>query len=40
VADRIGWRYRLADGSFYKNCTQTIDGQSYTFDEGGYLALG
>lgn len=40
VADRIGWRYRLADGSFYKNCTQTIDGQSYIFDEGGYLAFG
>lgn len=37
VTDGIGWRYRLADGSFYAQCTQTIDGQSYTFDENGYL---
>jgi len=37
VADHNGWRYRLADGSFYANCTQTIDEESYTFDENGYL---
>jgi D-alanyl-D-alanine dipeptidase len=37
VADQIGWRYRLADGSFYVNCTQTIGEQSYTFDEAGYV---
>ena len=37
VASNAGWRYRLADGSFYAQCTQTIDGQSYTFDENGYL---
>ena len=37
TADRNGWRYRLADGSFYANCTQTIDDKSYTFDENGYL---
>lgn len=37
VADHAGWRYRLHDGSFYTNCTQTIDGQSYCFDELGYL---
>ena len=29
--------YRLADGSFYVNCTQTIGEQSYTFDEAGYV---
>ncbi len=40
VADNHGWRYRLADGSFYANCTQTIDGQSYTFDENGYIGAG
>ena len=37
VADQNGWRYRLADGSFYVNCTQTIGEESYTFDEAGYL---
>lgn len=37
VADHVGWRYRLNDGSFYANCTQTIEDQSYTFDENGYL---
>lgn len=40
VADREGWRYRLNDGSFYTNCTQVIDGQSYTFDESGYITYG
>ena len=37
VADSNGWRYRLPDGSFYANSTQTIDDESYTFDENGYL---
>ena len=37
VADHAGWRYRLADGSFYANCTQDIDGKSYAFDENGYM---
>lgn len=37
VADHNGWRYRLADGSFYANCTKTIDGESFSFDENGYL---
>ena len=37
VTDGVGWRYRLADGSYYALCTQTIDGESYTFDENGYV---
>ena len=37
VCDGNGWRYRLHDGSFYTNCTQTIEGQPYTFDENGYV---
>lgn len=37
VADNHGWRYRLPDGSFYANCTETIDEESYSFDENGYL---
>ena len=36
VYDGEGWMYRLADGSFYKNCTQVIDGKTYTFDVNGY----
>ena len=37
VADGNGWRYRLGDGSFYANATVTIDEQSYSFDENGYV---
>ena len=37
VADSHGWRYRLPDGSFYANSTETIEGESYAFDENGYL---
>lgn len=36
VSDGIGWRYRCADGSYYKNKTVTVDGQSYSFDADGY----
>ena len=36
VADSQGWRYRRTSGSFYKDCTKTIDGVSYTFDQDGY----
>lgn len=38
VADTNGWRYRRASGSYYKDCTRTIDGIEYTFDENGYAA--
>jgi len=37
VADNNGWRYRLKDGSFLANGTQEIEGESYRFDENGYL---
>ena len=37
VLDENGWRYRLANGSFYTNCTQSIDGKTYTFDAQGYI---
>jgi len=36
-ADENGWRYRCADGSYYTNCTKTIDGETYEFDADGYL---
>ncbi len=38
VMDETGWRYRLADGSFYTDCTQVIDGKTYTFDANGYTS--
>lgn len=37
MADDYGWRYRCDNGEYYVNCTKTIDGMSYTFDEQGYL---
>ena len=37
MADDLGWRYRLDDGEYYANCTQTIEGVSYTFDAQGYV---
>lgn len=37
TCDSNGWRYRLPDGSFHANSTEQIDGESYTFDENGYL---
>ena len=36
-ADDQGWRYRQTSGDYYKNCTETIDGVSCTFDAQGYL---
>lgn len=38
VADSTGWRYRKANGSYYKDCTKTIDGIEYVFDVKGYAA--
>lgn len=33
----IGWRYRRYNGSFYKDCTATIENTQYTFDSNGFL---
>lgn len=38
MADVSGWRYRRANGTYYKNCQKTIDGISYTFDDNGYTS--
>ena len=38
MADEEGWRYRKADGSYYKNTTREIDGVTYQFDRNGYAA--
>lgn len=35
--DDTGWRYRQEDGSFLKNTTATVEGESCTFDENGYV---
>ena len=37
VADDHGWRYRRAGGTFYVDCTRTIDDKEYTFDAQGYV---
>ena len=36
MADEKGWRYRKDNGEYYVNCTATIEGQKYTFDDQGY----
>ncbi|MCD8241936.1 MAG: hypothetical protein LUD73_06095 [Lachnospiraceae bacterium] len=35
--DVYGRRYRLADGSYYTDCTVTISGKEYDFNSNGYL---
>ena len=35
--DDTGWRYRLKDGSFYTDTTETIGDNVYTFDQEGYV---
>ncbi len=37
MADACGWRYRAKDGTYYTDCTKTIDGTEYTFDDNGYI---
>ena len=36
MKDDIGWRYRLADGTFLAGCQETIHGVAYEFDANGY----
>ncbi|MGI6069488.1 MAG: polysaccharide deacetylase family protein [Blautia sp.] len=38
--DSVGTWYQNADGSYYSNGLQEIDGKTYYFDENGYLANG
>lgn len=38
--DSVGTWYQNADGSYYSNGFQEIDGKTYYFDENGYLATG
>lgn len=39
MADDNGWRYRTKNGSYYVNCTATIENVSYVFDENGYVVV-
>ncbi len=39
VADSKGWKYRLADGTYYAGTVATIDDENYTFDTDGYAVL-
>ena len=35
--DDVGWSYRLADGSYYVNTTENINGVDYMFNGDGYI---
>ena len=35
--DDVGWRYRLADGSYCRAEERTIDSVAYRFDKDGYM---
>ncbi len=35
--DGTGWLYRGADGTYYTDCTISIDGKQYSFDRDGYV---
>lgn len=35
--DGLGWQYRSADGTYYTDCTISIDGKQYSFDRDGYV---
>lgn len=37
MADDLGWRYRLSDGSYVTGGDREIGGVTYTFDENGYV---
>ncbi len=37
VKDDTGWRYRRADGSFYRGNSVSVDGKSYSLDGNGYV---
>ena len=37
--DDRGWRYRLADGTYYTDSTQTIGEKTFTFDKDGYTDI-
>ena len=37
--DDRGWRYRLADGNYYKDTTETIGVKTFTFDKDGYTDI-
>lgn len=35
--DDAGWRYRTADGTYYRSTTTTVEGEICTFDADGYV---
>ena len=40
IKDNNGWWYRNADGSYPHNCFAEVDGDTYYFDERGYIKKG
>lgn len=39
VADDNGWRYRRANGEYWTDCSEYIDGELYAFDQAGYAQI-
>lgn len=37
MADDTGWRYRRANGEYFADCGEYLDGVLYTFDANGYV---
>ena len=37
VADNAGWRYRRANGEYWTDSSEYIDGELYAFDSNGYV---
>ena len=40
VKDKKGWRYKKADGTFFKNTWKAIGHRTYYFDKDGYVKTG
>lgn len=38
--DQYGWWYQFADGTYPRNCWQSIDNRWYCFNESGYIRYG
>jgi D-alanyl-D-alanine dipeptidase len=39
VADDNGWRYRRANGEYWTDCSEYIEGELYAFDQAGYAQV-
>lgn len=40
MSNQTGWWYEEANGTYYRNTFKTIGGQTYYFDDSGYMKTG